>query len=138
MDNYSSELELRIDWSEIDPFGHVNNIAIIKYVQAARVKYMDESGILKSYKNIEKGPILASINLQFKKQLFFPGAVKIFSKVTEIKNTSFIIRHQIYDENNELAAEAEDVIVYFDFIRNTKLPLTDQIRKQIASMETVL
>jgi acyl-CoA thioesterase FadM len=28
---------MRIDWIEIDLFGHINKLAIMKYVQAARV-----------------------------------------------------------------------------------------------------
>lgn len=39
MDNYNTSLELRIDWSEMDLFGHVNNVAFFKYVQASRVNY---------------------------------------------------------------------------------------------------
>ncbi len=41
MNGFSVKLDLRIDWSEIDLFGHVNNLAILKYVQAARVNYLE-------------------------------------------------------------------------------------------------
>ena len=34
-------LHLRIDWSEMDVFGHVNNVMFMKYVQAARVHYWE-------------------------------------------------------------------------------------------------
>jgi hypothetical protein len=32
MEPFSLKLELRIDWSEIDLFGHVNNLSIQKYI----------------------------------------------------------------------------------------------------------
>ena len=36
MDDFKVKFEIRIDWSEIDLFGHINNLAIMNYVQAAR------------------------------------------------------------------------------------------------------
>ena len=33
-------MKLRIDWSEVDSFGHVNNLAILRYAQTARIHYM--------------------------------------------------------------------------------------------------
>ena len=32
-----THISLRIDWSELDLFGHVNNIAFHKYAQTARL-----------------------------------------------------------------------------------------------------
>ena len=31
MKAYSTQMRLRIDWSEVDSFGHVNNLAILRY-----------------------------------------------------------------------------------------------------------
>jgi acyl-CoA thioesterase FadM len=42
------KLELRIDWSDIDLFGHINNLAILRYVQAARVNYLEIIGLMQS------------------------------------------------------------------------------------------
>lgn len=36
-----TELNLRIDWSELDLFGHVNNVMYAKYMQASRVHFME-------------------------------------------------------------------------------------------------
>ena len=46
MDDYKVKFEIRIDWSEIDLFGHINNLAIMKYVQAGRVHYLELSGLM--------------------------------------------------------------------------------------------
>ena len=56
-------LKLRIDWSEMDLLGHVNNIAISRYFQAARIHYMDQVG-LKVFPGMETGPILAAAKVQ--------------------------------------------------------------------------
>jgi acyl-CoA thioesterase FadM len=36
MVDFKVKFEIRIDWIEIDLFGHINKLTIMKYVQAAR------------------------------------------------------------------------------------------------------
>ena len=38
------QLDLRIDWGEQDLLGHVNNVSIIRYLQAGRVLFMENIG----------------------------------------------------------------------------------------------
>lgn len=135
MNGFSTNLELRIDWSEIDLFGHVNNVAIFKYVQAARVNYLETIGLMQLQLETKMGPILASTSCQFCKPLFYPGQVTIYSKVDSIKNTSFRIQHGIYNDKNEISAEAQDIIVFFDFNKNTKLTIPNVIREKIETLE---
>jgi acyl-CoA thioester hydrolase len=44
----------------------------------------------------------------------------VYSKVEGIKKTSFQLRHLIKDNGNEIIAEAMDVIVFYDFNKNSK------------------
>ena len=134
--NFPVKLRLRIDWSELDTFGHVNNLSIFKYVQSARVKYLDKIGLFKMYRESNIGPILASCKCEFYRPLFFPGQVTVQSRVEFIKNTSFCISHRIVDGNELLAAEARDIIVLFDFNENKKVTLPHNIRGRIEKLES--
>ena len=129
------KLELRIDWSEMDLFGHINNLSILKYIQSARANYLENIGMLQTYKETKIGPILAACNCQFLKPLFYPGQVYIYSKTEGIKNTSFSILHELRNQQNEIIAEATDVIVYYDFIENTKYKLTDEIKQRLLDFD---
>lgn len=135
MESPSLKLELRIDWSEIDLFGHVNNLSIQKYIQSARVNYLETIGLMLSQSDIKIGPTFVSSTCQFRKMLFYPGNVTVYSKVDLIKTTSFRILHEILNDQNEIAAEAHDIIVLFDFVKNHKLIITDEIKKKIAELE---
>ncbi len=135
MNDFSTKLELRMDWSEIDIFGHINNVAIFKYVQAGRVNYLEAIGLMQLQYKTKVGPILVSTNCQFRKQLFYPGLITIYSTGNFIKNTSFGIKHVICNEKNEIAVEAQDVIVFFDFNTNTKLPITNELRAKIEALQ---
>lgn len=127
MEGYNTELSLRIDWSEMDMFGHVNNVSFFKYIQASRVNYWEQTGITKMHKEKNIGPMLASTNMQFKKPLFYPGKVTIKCKLGFKKNTSFSIEHLILNDKGEIAAIAEDIMVMFDFNKNEKTALPKSV-----------
>jgi acyl-CoA thioester hydrolase len=129
-------LDLRIDWSEMDLFGHVNNIAFMKYVQAARVNYWELIGLTRMYEREKCGPMLASASCSFLKPLFYPGNVRVQSKLEFIKTTSFGLHHQLFNGQRELVAEAHDVIVMFDFNSNIKMEIPQAIRDAITSLES--
>lgn len=132
---YTVELALRIDWSEMDLFGHVNNVTYLKYTQASRVHYWECIGLDGNFAAKGVGPILVSTACQFKKPLFYPGNIVVKAKVDFIKNTSFGISHQIYNDKNELCAEAQDVIVTYDFEKDEKIIIPDWLRLKIEELE---
>lgn len=130
----TSHLELRIDWSEMDLFGHVNNVAFMKYVQAGRVNYWEKIGLTQMHLEQKQGPMLASTGCTFLKPLHYPGNIIIEASLKFIKTTSFGLQHRIMNEKKEICAEAHDVVVMFDFGRNEKMPIPESIRK---ALETV-
>lgn len=132
---YPVKTKIRIDWSEIDYFGHVNNVNYFKYIQAARVQYVEKIDMLKLHEESKIGPTLASCKCDFKIPLFYPGEVTILTRVDFIKNTSFGISHQIIDDKNQIAAEAHDILVMFDFNTNKKTRLSNEMRKRIEELE---
>ena len=123
-------LKLRIDWSELDLLGHVNNVSIVKYCQAARIEYVTGVGLALT-PGMEFGPIEAATSLQFLKQLRYPGMVSIYTFVKETKHTSFILEHHIYREDGQLAVVCTEVIVCFDFVNQVKVPIPDRIHQQM-------
>lgn len=129
-------LSLRIDWSELDYFSHVNNVSFFKYIQAARVNYWEQIGLTASHKQTNTGAMLVSCKCDFKKPLFYPGNVFIRSRVSFIKSTSFGISHQLLNDKNEIVALAEDIMVIFDFNDNRKVVFPDTLRMKIMELET--
>lgn len=121
-------LDIRIDWSEMDLFGHVNNVSFFKYQQAARVNYWEHMGINQFFKESKIGPTLASVRCNFLAPLHFPGNIQIQTKAGWAKNSSFQLLHQLFDSNGNLAAEGEDIVVMFDYNLNKKCDIPENIR----------
>lgn len=130
----STELRLRIDWSELDLFGHVNNVMYFKYLQAARVNFWDLTGLSSSYEKDKLGAMLLSAQCQFKQPLFYPGNIVIKTNVHFIKNTSFGLNHSILNDKNELVASGEDIIVFYNYIQNIKSAIPDWLRRNMENI----
>ena len=135
MTHYPIKLKLRIDWSEMDLFGHVNNVTFFKYMQAARVNYWEVMGLSDMFEKSKQGPILASSHCDFRRPLFYPGNLTVQSGVENIGDSSFSIHHQILNEKNEIVAEGKDVVVLFDFNTNKKMSIPDSIREKVGDLE---
>jgi acyl-CoA thioester hydrolase len=135
MTNYPLKLNLRIDWSEMDLFGHVNNVAYFKYIQSARVNMWEELGLSQMFREEKIGAILASSACNFISPLHYPGSITIHSGVDSIGTTSFVILHRIVDAKGATAAEARDVVVLFDFRANKKVVVAEEMRSKITALE---
>lgn len=131
---YKLSLELRIDWSDLDIYEHVNNISYMRFLQSGRVNFWEVSGVYEYYRNTNQGTMLVSTNCDFKKSLYYPGKAIIKTKLDFIGNTSFGLKHIILNENDELCAEGKDVVVCFDFDKNKTFPVPGWLRENISKL----
>ncbi|HXB12404.1 MAG TPA: acyl-CoA thioesterase [Bacteroidia bacterium] len=129
------KLSLRLDWSEMDMFGHINNVMYFKFIQASRVNYWENVKLMRDYKEQKIGPMLLSTSCHFKKPLFYPGNITLQARVEFIKNSSMGLHHQIINDKQELAAEARDIIVLYNFAENQTVVIPDDLRKNIEEIE---
>lgn len=126
-----THLTLRIDWSELDVFGHVNNVMFMKYVQASRLQYIEEIGLMALYRSASIGFMVAETTCRFKKPLYFPGTVHLHTKQISTGKTSFVLEHHVTNGDHELVAIATDALVVYDFTKHEKCPIPEEIRKQM-------
>jgi len=127
--NFPVKLQLRLDWSEMDLFGHINNVMFFKFIQASRVNYWEHVGFMSRYFAEKIGPILVSSGCQFNKPLFYPDTITVEARIEFIKTTSIGLHHRILNGKNEVCAEAHDVIVLYNFAKNEKAPISDELRE---------
>lgn len=130
---FKLSLTLRIDWSEMDTYQHVNNVNFMKYMQSARVQFWQVTGLQEMYDKTKRGPMLVSTKCDFKHPLFFPGNVTIKTRVEYLNNSSFGLHHKLYDGDQVLCAEGHDVAVCFDFNINETFLIPDHLREVMAT-----
>ena len=130
-------IRLKTDWADLDLFGHVNNVAFFRYIQAARVNYCDQIGL----SSLNKTPLsfmVASTQCQFKKPLLFPEDIHVKTKVSWIRNSSFQLDHFILDSSDQICAEGTDILVVYDHFKKEKRSIDEELRKKIERVEKKL
>src|SRR6185312_676035 len=133
--HFPVKLHLRLDWSEMDLFGHINNVMYFKFIQASRVNFWEHVGFMNRYFKDKIGPILVSSGCQFKKPLFYPDNIVVEVRIEFIKTTSIGLHHSILNSKNEITAEAHDVIVLYNFNSNEKVPIPVELKTAIENMK---
>ncbi len=131
--DYKLSLELRIDWSDLDMYKHVNNLTFIKFMQSGRVNFWEATGLSRIYEETNRGPMLVSTHCDFKKSLYYPGKAIIKTKLAYLKNSSFAVDHIILNENGELCAEGRDVAVCYDFNIGKTYSIPDDLKQIMQS-----
>ncbi|MBZ9729596.1 acyl-CoA thioesterase [Salegentibacter sp. JZCK2] len=131
-ETYKLELELRIDWSDLDMYKHVNNISFMRYMQSGRVNFWEASGIYEMYENTNMGTMLVSTHCDFKKSLYYPGKAIVKTRLDFMKNSSFGLKHIILNEDNEICAEGKDVVVCYDFEKDSTFKIPEGLRENLS------
>lgn len=128
-----TQMTLMVDWGDIDALGHVNNLALMRYVQAARVHYFESVGLMVGAGQAE-GPILVHIACRFLVPVFYPDTVQVHTRAKHLGTTSLVLAHSLYNEKGACVAQAEDVLVYFAYAKNEKRPWPHRLREAIVQM----
>ena len=129
-------IEVPLLWGDHDAFGHVNNLAYLRWCETARVEYLERIGLWPSLPPVGIGPILASMSCEYKRVLTYPDTVYIGARVTRIGNRSFQMQHRVVSEAlDAIAAEVDSTLVVLDYSRNETVPVPACCRKAIEDLE---
>ncbi len=129
LSDYKLSIDLRIDWSDLDMYKHVNNLSFIKFMQTGRALFWEATGLTKIYEQTNKGPMVVSTHCDFKRSLYYPGTAIVKTKLAFIKNSSFGLDHLILNKKMEICAEGRDVAVCFDFNKDETYTIPDELRE---------
>src|SRR5438477_5359877 len=83
---------IAIRWGDMDSLGHVNNTVYLRYLEQARVEWMEKAGIAI---DPVQGPVLVNVQCSFLHQLKYPGEVEVVCYPGAVGRSSFEIRYEI-------------------------------------------
>jgi acyl-CoA thioester hydrolase len=83
-----------IRFGDLDPQGHVNNTVFATFFETGRVAFLREPGNALSPPGTTS--VLARLDIDFLKELHWPGAVEIGTGVAEIGRSSFTFLQAIF------------------------------------------
>jgi acyl-CoA thioester hydrolase len=122
---------IQVTFRDIDFFGHVNNAVYFSYFEWARsVLWFDLTG---KRDPGDIGFIVARAECDFKAQIGLE-AIEVLTRIGEMRTTSLDFEYKIVRVNGgELAAVGKVVVVLFDWKTNSKMPITDDLRRRVES-----
>lgn len=100
-------------WSDMDAYGHVNNVVFLTYLEEARVDMLFVLGADLGAKALAEGVLVARHEIDYKAPLVFhPRGVDIEMWVSAVKGASFEIRYEVRDEQTVFARAASVLVAY--------------------------
>ena len=136
LDGYPLMTAITLLWGDQDAFGHVNNLAYIRWAETSRVEYLERVGMWVELPPSGVGPILASVKCDYKAQMNYPDTVLVGTRVTHIGNSSVRMEHRLVSCNLDcVVAEVDSTLVQLDYTCNKPVPVSAEIRARIAELE---
>lgn len=110
-----------IRFSETDMVGHMNNVSPFIYFEEARINFLKEVGLFANIHDIVGVPVVADLQCDFHKQLYFDQTIHTYVKAVHVGNTSFDLHYMVLNEEKEVVLTGRGRIVHVD--KNTGKPL---------------
>ena len=117
-----------IRYSDQDSMGHVNNCAYAAYAEAGRTMFL--GGLLDFEMHPSIDFILASVKIDYLKEIYYPGSVNIGTRILKLGTKSMTLGTGMF-LTGEAVAIAESVNLFFDMRIRKTIPIPDDIRAQL-------
>ena len=127
--DFPFHVNIQTRWRDLDAFGHVNNAVFATYIETARGTLFKRWSL--PFDGTGKSLIVASMTINYLKQLKHPSNIIVGLKINKVGNTSFNIESYIFNEKDiqNPIAKSNVVIVCFDFDNQKPVPVFSQILK---------
>lgn len=119
-------------FSDLDPLGHVNNVAYHDYLQEARMALIGE---LDAVVNDDFAQVVVSQEIRHVKPLGYAREpVVIEAEVTDMARTSYSIVYRVLDEQGDVAAEATTRLAVVDAVSGRPIRMPESLREQLLAV----
>ena len=136
MEGYRLVSEVPVRFADTDALGHVNNANYLSYLEAARVDYL--RAVLGCEKVEEFGVILARVLIDYRSPAFHFETMCVGCRVKELGGSSIVMQYRVEDEaSGRLVAEAETVLVTFDYGRKKPVRMKDEWRAKMEAYDGI-
>ena len=125
-DSYATWITDVIRYNDLDPNGHVNNVAVCTFFEDGRVMFRDKH-FKHQVGNVLTGFVLARYLIEYRRPLAFPGSVEVGTTIIRIGRSSYTFGQAVF-RGEECAATAEAVQVRVDPGTGRSVPLDPEFR----------
>ena len=123
----------RVRWSDVDSYGHVNNVKYFEYFQEARIAFL--SGLADGLPGTAgRGVVVARIAVDYKRPILFrTEPFQVETWVSRVGGSSYDLEAEIKD-GDEVLSRAHAVVVAFDRDQERSRRLSDHERSRLEDL----
>ena len=121
---------IKVRFSETDMFGHLNNTVPFTYFELARIEFFKHKGFMQEWVKIENEtiPVVADLQCDFMKQVFFDENLDIYVKANSIGNTSVDLHYMGKKEDGTICFTGRGTMVQMSKKTGKGVPWTEEMR----------
>jgi acyl-CoA thioester hydrolase len=131
-EDWAFGIERRVAWSELDPFGHANNISYLVYFEDARNAYLELCG-LAPLSASTPGPVLVESRQEYLRPLAYGDEVLVTARTTALGHSSLRQEYAVWRDG--LVARGSIAAVLMINATGEKVAIPDGLRVAIAALE---
>ena len=129
LDYYPVQLPLETQFADMDALAHLNNVAIARFYENARVRFHMATFSGEGYSKPAEGmDVLVQANLRYLREGYFPDPVIVGTTVAHLGNSSYIL-HQGLFQNEQCLGICDSVFVYIK--AGQSQPLPEEMRSRL-------
>jgi acyl-CoA thioester hydrolase len=122
--------KMPIRWGDMDAYGHVNNTVYFRYMEQARVEWIEAMNI--AVRPGGAGPVIINASCTFLIPMTYPGNVEVRTFTGLPGRSSVQTYVEMYIEGDErLYAEGAAKVVWMDTQTGKSVPLPDHVRAML-------
>ena len=119
--------KMPIRWGDMDAYGHVNNTVYFRYMEQARVEWIEEMQV--PVRLGGDGPVIINASCTFLIPMNYPGTVEVRTYVGAIGRSSCetLVEMRIVGDER-IFAEGAAKVVWMNTQTGKSVPLPDHVR----------
>ena len=119
-------------WSDMDAYGHVNNVVFLQYFEMARVDLFFERASLEERTGLRRGTVVAEHTIRYKLPVVYsPQPLDVQIWVSDVRAAAFTCHYDLLD-HGRLSVTGSTLLVPFDFSINRPRRLTPDEKEFLA------
>ncbi|MCX7728687.1 MAG: acyl-CoA thioesterase [Bacteroidia bacterium] len=133
LSKFKHQTSIQVRYVDIDMQGHVNNATFLSYIEQGRVEYFNALFPENDFK--ATGLILARTEIDYFEPIWLNESIYCYTRIPQIKNKSFVFENVLTSEKGTIKCYAKSIMVCFNYIENTTIPVPTHWRQIIESFE---
>ncbi|KGR76849.1 acyl-CoA thioesterase [Ureibacillus sinduriensis] len=122
-EDFKFYVEVTVRFSETDMYGHLNNTVPFVYFEYARIEFMKHIGFTNFSAEAKNTiSVVADLQCDFLKQVYFDETLRIYVKAARIGNSSIDIHYLARNDKNEPVFTGRGTIVQIDKATGKAIP----------------